>query len=82
MGYLLLNCLENLAGGHWINSWFLNKGIGTVTGFPMDFGFQDGCFKDQISGIRLLLRARIRFRQDKDLFFGIGSGFYRTGSII
>jgi len=53
--------LENLAGGLWINSWFLNTGIGTVTGFPMDLGFQECCFQGQISGIRSLLRVRIRF---------------------
>jgi len=41
VGYLLLNYSENLAGGHWINSWFLNMGIGTVSGFPTDLGFLD-----------------------------------------
>ena len=49
VGYLLLNYSENLAGGHWINSWFLNMGIGTVSGFPLGSWISPCFSKDRIS---------------------------------
>jgi hypothetical protein len=36
------------------NSWFLNTGIGTVTGFPMDLGFQECFFSGRDFRIRFI----------------------------
>jgi len=77
LGYLLLNCLINLAGGYWINSWSFNKGHWNCYRFPMDFGFPEDFFLGLdfrirfVSGlIRSVFRIRMLVFQDRIGFFG------------